>query len=140
MTNAESRDAAAQEGTTAGAAPNGARTPRRANRAKGAPPGRKRARSRAGAGNRATRSQTGAKAAKTVATAPSQTPRAQSKGARILQLIGRAKGATLAEIVRVTGWQAHSVRGFLSTAAKKHQLQIASSRNEAGERVYSVER
>jgi hypothetical protein len=49
MTNAESRDTAAQEGTTAGAATNGARTPRRANRAKGAPKGRKCARSRAGA-------------------------------------------------------------------------------------------
>jgi hypothetical protein len=140
MTNADSRDTAANEGTTAGAATNGVRTPRRANRAKGAPKGRQRARSRVGTGKRTTRSQTGAKSAKTAAPAPRKTPRAQSKGARILELIGRAKGASLAEIVRVTGWQAHSVRGFLSTAAKRHQLQIASNRNEAGERVYSVER
>jgi hypothetical protein len=32
------------------------------------------------------------------------------------------------------------VRGFLSTAAKKQQLQIASSRNEAGQRIYKAER
>ena len=63
----------------------------------------------------------------------------QSKGAQILELIGRAKGATLPEIMRVTAWQAHSVRGFLSTAAKKRNLKIASARNEAGERVYHAE-
>ena len=65
-------------------------------------------------------------------------PRAESKGAKILALIGRAKGATLAEIMKITDWQAHSVRGFLSTAAKKHKLKIESAKNEAGERVYKI--
>jgi len=32
------------------------------------------------------------------------------------------------------------VRGFLSTAAKKHNLKIASVRNEAGERTHTVDR
>ena len=63
-------------------------------------------------------------------------PRAQSKGAKILGLIGRAKGAPLAELMKATGWQAHSVRGFLSTAAKKHRIKIESSKNESGDRVY----
>ncbi len=67
-------------------------------------------------------------------------PRAESKGAKILVMIGRAKGATLAEIMKATDWQAHSVRGFLSTAAKKHKLQIESARNETGERVYSIKK
>jgi hypothetical protein len=63
-------------------------------------------------------------------------PRATSKGATILDLIARPKGATLAEIVKATGWQAHSVRGFLSTAAKKHGMTIESVKNDAGERTY----
>jgi hypothetical protein len=66
--------------------------------------------------------------------------RTQSKGAQILDLIGRPQGATLPEIMRGTAWQAHSVRGFLSTAAKKHNLKIDSARNEAGERVYKTQR
>ena len=65
-------------------------------------------------------------------------PRAESKGAKILALIGRPKGATLAEIMKATDWQAHSVRGFLSLAAKKHGLKIESVKNEAGQRVYKI--
>ena len=42
----------------------------------------------------------------------------------------------LAEIMKATDWQAHSVRGFISTVGKKHDLKIESSKNEAGERVY----
>ena len=62
--------------------------------------------------------------------------RGESKGAKILNLIARPKGATLAELMKATGWQAHSVRGFLSTAAKKHRIKIESSRNESGDRLY----
>jgi hypothetical protein len=58
----------------------------------------------------------------------------QSKSGTILEMIGRAKGASLAEIMEATGWQAHSVRGFLSTAGKK--VKIESAKNEAGDRVY----
>jgi hypothetical protein len=67
-------------------------------------------------------------------------PRAESKGAKILDLVGRPKGATLAEIMKVTDWQAHSVRGYLSTAAKKHSLKIESSKIEAGERLYKIKK
>jgi hypothetical protein len=40
--------------------------------------------------------------------------------------------------MKATDWQAHSVRGFLSTAAKKHDLKIESAKTEAGERVYTI--
>ena len=65
-------------------------------------------------------------------------PRAESKGAKILDMIARAKGATLAEIMKATDWQAHSVRGFISIAAKKHSINIESSKNDAGDRVYKT--
>ena len=42
----------------------------------------------------------------------------------------------LVDSMKATEWQAHSVRGFLSTAAKKHQLNIESAKNESGDRVY----
>ena len=67
-------------------------------------------------------------------------PGRRAKRARILELIGRAKGATLPEIMGATSWQAHSVRGFLSTAAKKHGVKIASVRNEGGDHVYKLAR
>src|SRR5437899_1456365 len=56
-------------------------------------------------------------------------PRAQGKGKMILEMIGRPKGATLSEIMTATGWQAHSVRGFISTSGKKHNLKIESEKN-----------
>ena len=57
-----------------------------------------------------------------------------------MELIGRAKGATLAEIMQATKWQAHSVRGFLSMAAKKYGVKIASLHIDGGDRVYKLER
>jgi hypothetical protein len=53
-------------------------------------------------------------------------------------MIGRTKGARLAEIMKATEWKAHSVRGFISTAGKKHSVKIESSKNEAGDRVYKI--
>jgi hypothetical protein len=55
-------------------------------------------------------------------------------------MIARAKGATMAEIVKATDWQKHSIRGFLSTAAKKHGLKIESTKAEGGERVYQIKK
>ena len=68
------------------------------------------------------------------------TPRAENKGPKILELIGRPKGASLTEIMRIAAWQAHSVRCFLSTAAKKHGLKIESTKTEAGDRVYQIKK
>jgi hypothetical protein len=62
----------------------------------------------------------------------------QGKGATIVALIERVKGASLQELIQATGWQAHSLRGFLSTVSKKKKLKLASAKNEAGERVYTA--
>jgi hypothetical protein len=53
-------------------------------------------------------------------------------------MIGRAKGATLGEIMKATDWQAHSLRGLISAAGKKHSVKIESSKNEAGDRIYRI--
>ena len=78
------------------------------------------------------------KAAKPARAKEASAPRAESKGAKIMDMIGRAKGATLAEIMKATGWQNHSVRGFISIAGKKHGIKIESSKNEAGDRLYKI--
>ena len=139
MTNEEANTTAtvAQQGATV--APEQAPAKKNATPKKGAPPGQKTAK---GAKTRAAVPKKQAKAAKKAAkparTKEASAPRAESKGAKILDLIGRAKGATLAEIRKATDWQAHSVRGFLSTAAKKHGIKIQSAKNDAGERCYSI--
>jgi Protein of unknown function (DUF3489) len=62
-----------------------------------------------------------------------------SKAAKILDLLRRPDGGTLKELMKAAGWQAHSVRGFLSgTVSKKMGLKITSAKSEDGERTYSV--
>jgi hypothetical protein len=62
-----------------------------------------------------------------------------SKAAKVLDLLKRAGGATAKELMKATGWQAHSVRGFLSgTVGKKMGLAVASTKGEDGERTYSI--
>ena len=62
-----------------------------------------------------------------------------SKTAKVLDLLKRPGGASLKQLMKATGWQPHSVRGFLSgTVKKKMGLKVASSRSEDEERAYSV--
>ena len=62
-----------------------------------------------------------------------------SKTAKILALLQRPGGASLAQLKKATGWQAHSVRGFLSgTLKKKMGLRIDSAKLADGERTYRV--
>ena len=62
-----------------------------------------------------------------------------SKAASVLDLLKRPEGVTLKELMKTTGWQAHSIRGFLSgTVGKKLGLTVASTKGEDGQRSYSV--
>ena len=62
-----------------------------------------------------------------------------SKAAKVLELLKRPDGVTLKELRKATGWQAHSVRGFLSGAIRKKMgLTVTSTKTEDGERTYSV--
>jgi Protein of unknown function (DUF3489) len=61
-----------------------------------------------------------------------------TKTARVIALLQRPQGATLQVIMRATGWQTHSVRGFISGQLKKKLgLKVRSSIRD-GERVYSI--
>ncbi|MGA9625847.1 MAG: DUF3489 domain-containing protein, partial [Bryobacteraceae bacterium] len=62
-----------------------------------------------------------------------------SKKATVLELLRRKTGATLAEIAKATGWQNHSIRGFISgTITKKMGLKVESAKNADGERSYKL--
>jgi Protein of unknown function (DUF3489) len=55
-----------------------------------------------------------------------------SKTAQIVALLKRPGGVTAKELMKATGWQAHSVRGFLSgTVRKKMGLAVLSTKAES---------
>jgi hypothetical protein len=79
-----------------------------------------------------------AKAAKrTSQDAGAPTVREGSKKAIVLELIRRADGASVKEIMDATDWQVHSIRGFISgSLGKKMGLSIESFKREDGTRAY----
>jgi hypothetical protein len=59
--------------------------------------------------------------------APAVAPEIRSKLEALAALLARSEGASIDEIMRATGWQAHSVRGAISGTLKKRRgLEIAS--------------
>jgi hypothetical protein len=137
MTNVESTttDTADVAEQVAPAAPEKAPSKKAATQKKGAPKAKnppKGAKAKAAAPkNKAkpagrTRAQKGAPEART------------NKKAEIIALMKRAKGVTLAEIMEATGWQRHTVRGFVSLLGSKGGEKIESSKNAAGDRCYRI--
>ena len=62
-----------------------------------------------------------------------------TKAARVIAMLRQPGGVTLEEIASATGWQAHSIRGFLSgTAKKKLGHTLKTERRGDGKRVYSI--
>ena len=71
--------------------------------------------------------------------AKASSSRGETKHNQILNLLRRKQGATLEELQKVSGWQAHSVRGFLSGTVKtKLKLKLRSSVSKSGERRYMI--
>jgi len=57
----------------------------------------------------------------------------------MLTMLQSPDGATVAAMVQATGWQPHSVRGFLSGVVRKRLgLQLVSTTAD-GDRVYRVD-
>jgi hypothetical protein len=82
-------------------------------------------------------------AKETDASATAGAPRAEApatKAETIISLLREPGGATLKAIMASTGWQAHSVRGFISAQlVKKRKLKVKSFKRN-GERVYKITR
>jgi hypothetical protein len=75
----------------------------------------------------------------TGATSPVQRKRrSNSKQATELALLSRPSGATIATVMRSTGWQPHSVRGFLAAVVRKKLGLNLESEKTDGERVYRI--
>jgi hypothetical protein len=63
----------------------------------------------------------------------------RSKLDQVTSLLSSSDGATIADLMRCTGWQAHSVRGFLSgTIRKRKGLLLLKVRDEQGVLRYRI--
>lgn len=62
-----------------------------------------------------------------------------TKHGAMLALLRRSKGASLVALMKATGWQAHSVRGYLAGTLKKKCGLSISSKKVDGVRVYRID-
>lgn len=72
-------------------------------------------------------------------TKKTATQQPKSKKDTILALLRRKAGASIKDLIAATGWQAHSVRGFLSgTIKKKLGLKLSTEKLDSQDRRYFV--
>lgn len=138
MTNAEATTAAGTAAVTpqgAAVAPTSAKTTTKATQKKAAPKAKTGAKP---AAKTSCRKETGAKQAKPAAKPRKPEARDGSKKGAVIELLRRKEGVSAAEIAKLTNWQPHTIRGFVSTISKKMKLAIESVRNEQGQRIYKV--
>ena len=65
-------------------------------------------------------------------------PNGSTKSDRVVALLKRTSGASLRSIMELTGWQSHSVRGFISSQLSKRMGLKIQSFTRDGERVYRI--
>ena len=61
-----------------------------------------------------------------------------SKQSRVIAMLQSPAGATIAAMMQATGWQQHSVRGFLTGVVRKRLKLKLGSKKVDGTRVYGV--
>jgi hypothetical protein len=65
--------------------------------------------------------------------------RAKSKQTAVLELLRRTQGTTIPAIMKITGWQQHSVRGFYAgVVVKKLGFILESEKPDDGDRIYRI--
>jgi Protein of unknown function (DUF3489) len=63
---------------------------------------------------------------------------AHSKQGRVIAMLQSPTGTTIAAIMKATGWQPHSVRGFLAGVVRKRLKLTLTSRKVNGSRIYQI--
>jgi hypothetical protein len=61
-----------------------------------------------------------------------------SKQSRVIALLSSSNGTTIAAMMKATGWQQHSVRGFLAGVVRKRLKLKLGSKKIDGTRVYQI--
>src|SRR5260370_32641325 len=78
-----------------------------------------------------------AKPSKRIVGAP-ESANPGSKQSRVIAMLQSPTGATIAAVMKATGWQPHSVRGFLACVVRKRpKLELGSTKVD-GNRVYQI--
>ena len=82
---------------------------------------------------------TAAKPPQPAITDPEKKNDASSKQARVIEMLQSPTGMTIAAMMKETGWQQHSVRGFLAGVVRKKLKLKLNSKKIDGSRVYRVD-
>jgi hypothetical protein len=87
---------------------------------------------------RTRKARSASKVSSKVARSGQHKERANSKQARVLALLCGPDGATIATVMRSTGWQPHTMRGFFAAVVRKKLGLRLESEKADGERVYRI--
>lgn len=75
---------------------------------------------------------------KSQGSSTAKTVRGPSKQDRVVAMLRRKEGASIPAIVKITGWQQHSVRGFFAGVVRKKLRLNLTSEETNGKRIYRI--